>query len=212
MREHCRHSAKPLGRQDHAISPSVSEPIVTRPLHVHRIPHHVRDDAYAPRVGAGCGRVKHEFRKYERTIFLAQGLDKAKKVEIRKPETDLPVGPNQLQDDTTCTAVVPAKAGTHTAESFEGPDIQRSSQQLRPGVIGPGLRRDDVEDVVRSTTERVEDAIFLPGLVGPSCVTPARWSHDLGARVRLHVANAPEPDACGALRVGVAIADRPSYP
>jgi len=27
---------------------------------------------------------------------------------------------NQSQDDTTCTAVVPAKAGTHTAESFYG--------------------------------------------------------------------------------------------
>ena len=27
-------------------------PPVSRHLHVHRIPHHVRDDAYAPRVGA----------------------------------------------------------------------------------------------------------------------------------------------------------------
>jgi len=45
-------------------------------------------------------------------------------------------------------------------------DLPRSSQQLRPGVMGPGLRRDDVEDVVDSSTERVDDAIFLPGLDG----------------------------------------------
>jgi len=44
-KHHRQLGAKPLGRQDHAISPSVSEPIVTRPLHVHRIPLHVRDDA-----------------------------------------------------------------------------------------------------------------------------------------------------------------------
>jgi hypothetical protein len=54
-------------------------------LHVHRIPHHVRDDAYAPLAGSGTARVKHDFRKYERTIFFARWLDKSKKLESGKP-------------------------------------------------------------------------------------------------------------------------------
>jgi hypothetical protein len=35
-------------RQDHTTSPSANVPLVSRHIHVHRIPLHVRDDAYAP--------------------------------------------------------------------------------------------------------------------------------------------------------------------
>jgi hypothetical protein len=35
-------------RQDHTISPSASAPLISRHRPVHRIPPHVRDDAYAP--------------------------------------------------------------------------------------------------------------------------------------------------------------------
>jgi len=48
---HHQLSAEPLGRQDHTILPSASVPLVNRHVRVHRNPPHVRDDAYAPRVG-----------------------------------------------------------------------------------------------------------------------------------------------------------------
>src|SRR3984885_759186 len=41
------------GRRDHTTSPSASVPLVLRHCRVHRIPLHVRDDAYAPLAEAG---------------------------------------------------------------------------------------------------------------------------------------------------------------
>ena len=39
------------------------------------IPHHVRDDAYAPLIGRGTGATNHIFRKYETELFFAEPLD-----------------------------------------------------------------------------------------------------------------------------------------
>jgi len=50
--ERTRRLTPASGRQDHATSPSVPTPHVWRHLHGHRIPLHVRDDAYAPLIGA----------------------------------------------------------------------------------------------------------------------------------------------------------------
>ena len=51
--EHSRDNLAPAwARQDHTTSPSANMPYVYRRIPVHRIPLHVRDDAYAPRVGA----------------------------------------------------------------------------------------------------------------------------------------------------------------
>jgi hypothetical protein len=63
-------------RQDHTTSPSANVPYVYRHIPVHRIPLHVRDDAYAPRVGAERRVLNHDFRKNERGKFFARGLDK----------------------------------------------------------------------------------------------------------------------------------------
>jgi hypothetical protein len=51
--EHSRDNLAPAwARQDHTTSPSANMPYVYRHIPVHRIPLHVRDDAYAPCVGA----------------------------------------------------------------------------------------------------------------------------------------------------------------
>jgi hypothetical protein len=52
-------------RQDHTTSPYADAPLISRHPHVHRIPHHVRDDAYAPLIGAERQRhtVNQKFRK-----------------------------------------------------------------------------------------------------------------------------------------------------
>ena len=63
-------------RQDHTTSPSALMPLVSQHQPVHRIPLHVRDDAYAPLVGAEREGLDHNFRKNERQIFFARGLDK----------------------------------------------------------------------------------------------------------------------------------------
>ena len=57
-------------RQDHTTSPSANAPHVHRPIRVHRIPHHVRDDAYAPCVGSGTDEpyIRFYFLK-NRNIF-----------------------------------------------------------------------------------------------------------------------------------------------
>ena len=46
-------------------------------IHVHRIPHHVRDDRDTPLAGAERGPVNHDFRKSETAIFLRAHLERA---------------------------------------------------------------------------------------------------------------------------------------
>jgi hypothetical protein len=60
--------------------------------HVHRIPHHVRDDAYAPRVGAEQEELNHIFRKNESRLFFTEALDKANNARLAWLKIDLPVG------------------------------------------------------------------------------------------------------------------------
>ncbi len=75
MRKHSRQlGAEPLGRQDHTISPSVSAPYVYQRLHVHRLPHHVRDDAYAPRAGAEWRQEIMFFGKLKAVYFYQKIL------------------------------------------------------------------------------------------------------------------------------------------
>ena len=71
-------SAGSVGRRDHTTSPSANLPDVNRHIPVHRIPLHVRDDAYAPSIGTERGGLKHTFRKYETYLFFTEGLDKTK--------------------------------------------------------------------------------------------------------------------------------------
>ena len=66
------------GRQDHTTSPSTPIALVERSRHVHRSPLHVRDDAYAPVVGAERQELNHRFRKSERYLFLSEELDKTR--------------------------------------------------------------------------------------------------------------------------------------
>ena len=79
-------------RQDHTTSPSAPMPHVHRHQPVHRIPHHVRDDAYAPFVGGGMGELNHEFRKNERKIFLTRELDICKQHEADWVRVICPTG------------------------------------------------------------------------------------------------------------------------
>jgi hypothetical protein len=50
-------------------------PLVARHNHVHRIPPHVRDDAYAPLAEAGRRYDNHKIPKNESEIFFAKELD-----------------------------------------------------------------------------------------------------------------------------------------
>src|SRR5215467_10550720 len=77
----CRSSPARLapaqGCQDHTTSPSANR--AARPacaFSVHRIPPHVRDDAYAPLVEAGRAYDKQKILKSESNIFFARGLDR----------------------------------------------------------------------------------------------------------------------------------------
>ena len=63
-------------------------------------------------------------------------------------------------DDPSC--VVPAEAGTHRARSFVLGGVGRSFFTCRPGVMGPGLRRDDALNV---TCLRDLAAHFARGLL-----------------------------------------------
>jgi hypothetical protein len=53
-------SAPAWARQDHMTSPSAPVPLISRHQPVHRIPHHVRDDAYAP-CRCGTRAANHKF-------------------------------------------------------------------------------------------------------------------------------------------------------
>jgi hypothetical protein len=44
---------------------------------------------------------------------------------------------------TVCMPVVPAEAGTHTAESLDRATASHHAQLHAPVVMGPGLRRGD---------------------------------------------------------------------
>src|SRR5262249_54394976 len=47
-----------------------------RDTHVHRIPPHDRDDAFAPLHRGGMRTTDHDFTKFGSEIFFATGLDK----------------------------------------------------------------------------------------------------------------------------------------
>ncbi len=124
---------------------------------------------------------KSEFLK--RQIFLRHGVDRS----FARP----------LVGQISCRTT-PLARGRPPRNLSMGLGIQRSSQQLRPGVIGRGPRRDDVEDVVSSTTEHVDDAIFLPdaqtiGFVPAAPLPTARRSGDTGAIVISSVATPLSP-------------------
>jgi len=76
-KHHRQLSAEPLGRQDCTISPSASVPLVNRHVRVHRIPPHVRDDAYAPLIEAGWPQSNTDFPKMTSDIFFAADLETA---------------------------------------------------------------------------------------------------------------------------------------
>jgi hypothetical protein len=63
------------GRQDHTTSPSAPAPLVLRHHRVHRIPPHVRDDAYAPLKRRDGASRKFDLPDGESEIFLQRGLD-----------------------------------------------------------------------------------------------------------------------------------------
>jgi len=67
--------ARAWARQDHTISPSAKVPHVIRHILVHRIPLHVRDDAYAPG-WCGVAQANSKFGKKEREIFLRRNLER----------------------------------------------------------------------------------------------------------------------------------------
>jgi hypothetical protein len=66
------------GPHDFAVPECAARP---RHIPVHRIPHHVRDDAYAPSSAAECGATNRYFRKSESKIFFARGLDNPNQLE-----------------------------------------------------------------------------------------------------------------------------------
>src|ERR1700745_1614405 len=72
--------ARPRGARtnDFAVRECAARP---RHIPVHRIPHHVRDDAYAPSSAAECGETNRYFRKSESKIFFARGLDSPNQLE-----------------------------------------------------------------------------------------------------------------------------------
>jgi len=55
-------------------------PLVARRHYIHRIPPHVRDDAYAPRIEAERHYDNHKFTKYGSRIFSFQGLTRFLKI------------------------------------------------------------------------------------------------------------------------------------
>jgi hypothetical protein len=57
------------GRQDHTPSPSALAPLVLRRIRVHRIPPHVRDDAYAPLAEAGQ-REEYTISDFQKVKYL----------------------------------------------------------------------------------------------------------------------------------------------
>ena len=57
------------GRQDHTPSPSALAPLVLRRIRVHRIPPHVRDDAYAPLAEAGQ-REEYTISDFQKEQYL----------------------------------------------------------------------------------------------------------------------------------------------
>src|SRR6185437_13361798 len=57
------------GDRDHTTWPSAPAPPVLRHSRVHRSPPHVRDDAYAPCVGTGCGEMIMDFWKMKEEYF-----------------------------------------------------------------------------------------------------------------------------------------------
>ena len=85
-----RRSSK-YGNKVHTTSPSAPTPLVSRHQPVHRIPHHVRDDAYVPLVGAERGQLITNSEKTKEEYFCARvwtnriGSD-------AQDQTDLPVG------------------------------------------------------------------------------------------------------------------------
>ena len=108
-----------------------SMPLVSQHDHVHRIPLHVRDDAYAPLIGSGTETAEHAFRKYETGIFFCTKLDDPNQLE-RQGKNGL-FAPAKLR--VKCLSSNPKSTIPCTTGKSEGLFVNPRLREWRPGVI-----------------------------------------------------------------------------
>jgi hypothetical protein len=128
------------GQHDFARPPLAA--LVRRSGRVHRSPPHVRDDAFAPPIEAGCAQRTIIFRKTEAIYFCTEGLTP---LPINR-STDLPVV-SRRQHLLWRTTEVPGEGSESSLRGGSCNDIQTDQQaayqctrQRRPG-FPPGERR-----------------------------------------------------------------------
>src|SRR5271166_5594404 len=112
-------------------------PLVSRLIRVHRIPHHVRDDAYAPRIGAEREEQSTTSEKTKMNYFSRGGWTNRRSWN-RKNRTDLPVGRAQRGNFRTAP---PAKTGLARpavigAKRSDGPCLTESPSNCQRRVMG----------------------------------------------------------------------------